>query len=109
MEYHAAERKKKLLPFMIAWINLESVMLSEKSQVVKDKYRMISPVSGTQSTKQISKQNITRDIEVKSNLTIARGEGGGDCGKKGFQEQLQRTHGENQGGRLGAGEGGGFG
>ena len=30
-------------------------MLSEISQVVKDKYHMISPISGTQSTKQTSK------------------------------------------------------
>ena len=35
-----------------------------------------------------SKQNITRDIEVKNNLTIARGEWGGDSGEKGFQELL---------------------
>ena len=52
---------------------------------------MISALSGTQSTKQISKQNITRDIEIKSKLTVTRGEVEGDNeGKrgKGFQEQL---------------------
>ena len=47
MEYYAAERKKELLPFMTAWMELESIMLSEISQVVKDKYRMISSISGT--------------------------------------------------------------
>ena len=31
-----------------------------------------------------SKQNITRDIEVKNNPTIARGEGGKDSREKGF-------------------------
>ena len=41
------ERKKELLPFAIAWMELESIMLSETSQVVKDKYHMMSPVSGT--------------------------------------------------------------
>ena len=40
-EYCAAERKSKLLPFAIAWMDLESTMLSEISQVVKDKYHMI--------------------------------------------------------------------
>ena len=35
-----------------------------------------------------SKQNITRDIEVKNNLTIARGEWGGDTGERGLQELL---------------------
>ena len=47
MEYYATERKKELLPFAAAWMDLESIMLSEISQVVKDKYHMISPVSGT--------------------------------------------------------------
>ena len=47
MEYYAAERKKELLPFGTAWMELESIMLSEISQEVKDKYHMISPLSGT--------------------------------------------------------------
>ena len=47
MEYYAAERKKELLPFTTAWMDLESIMLNEVSQVVKDKYYMISPISGT--------------------------------------------------------------
>ena len=76
MEYYTAERKKELIPFVTAWMELESIMLSEISQAVKDKYRMISPVRGTQSTKQTSKQNITRDMEIKNKLTVTRGEGG---------------------------------
>ena len=47
MGYYAAEWKKELLPFMSAWGDLESIMLSEISQAVKDKYHMISPVSRT--------------------------------------------------------------
>ena len=39
------DRKKELLPFATAWVELESIMLSEISQAVKDKYRMISPIS----------------------------------------------------------------
>ena len=50
-------------------------MLSETNQAVKGKYYMISPISGTQSTKQISKQKITRDIEIKNNRIVTRGEG----------------------------------
>ena len=49
---------------------------------------MISPLTGTQSTKEKSKQNITRDIEVQSNLTIAREEWGGDSEERGLQELL---------------------
>ena len=38
--------------------------------------------------KKKSKQNIARDIEVKNNLTIARGEWGGDSEERGLQELL---------------------
>ena len=47
MEFYAAERKKELLPFATAWMELESIMLSEISQAVKDKYHMVSPLTGT--------------------------------------------------------------
>ena len=47
MEYYAAESKKALLPFATAWMELESIKLSEISQVVKDIYHMISLLSGT--------------------------------------------------------------
>ena len=47
MEYYAAERKKELLPFATAWMELESIMLSEISQMVRDKYHMISPLEGS--------------------------------------------------------------
>ena len=40
-------RKKELLPFATAWMELESIMLSEISQAVKDKYHIISPLTGT--------------------------------------------------------------
>ena len=66
MEYSTAERKKELLPFSRAWVDLESIMLSEITLVVKDKFYMISPISGSYSTKQRSKQNRTRGIEIKN-------------------------------------------
>ena len=47
MKYYAAERKKELLPSTTAWMELESLMLSKISQAVKDKYHMISPLTGT--------------------------------------------------------------
>ena len=47
MENYAAERKKELLPFATAWMELVSIVLSEISQTVKDKYHMISPLTGT--------------------------------------------------------------
>ena len=47
MEYYAAERRKELIPFTTAWMELESIMLSEISQAQMDKYHMISPLTGT--------------------------------------------------------------
>ena len=41
MEYHSAIKKKEILPFVTAWMDLESIMLSEISQSEKDKYHMI--------------------------------------------------------------------
>ena len=45
MEFYATESKKELLPFVTAW--MERIMLSEISQVVRDKYHMILPLTGT--------------------------------------------------------------
>ena len=42
-----SREKKELIPFATAWMELESIMLSEISQEVKDKYHMISPIRGT--------------------------------------------------------------
>ena len=47
VEYYTAERKKELLPFATGWMEMESFMLCKISQVVKDKYHMISPIGGT--------------------------------------------------------------
>ena len=47
MEFYAAERKKELIPFATIWMELESIMPSEIIQVVRDKYHMISPLTGT--------------------------------------------------------------
>ena len=47
MEFYEAESKKELLPFVTAWMELESIMLSEISQAVKEKNHMISPLTRT--------------------------------------------------------------
>ena len=46
MGFYAAERKE-LIPFATAWMELESIMLSEINQTVRDKYHMIPPLTGT--------------------------------------------------------------
>ena len=46
-KFYAAQRKKELIPLAMACMELESIMLSEISQAVRDKYHMISPLTGT--------------------------------------------------------------
>ena len=47
MEYDTAEGLKELLLFMAAWMELDSNMLSEISQAVKDKCHVISLIKET--------------------------------------------------------------
>ena len=47
MEFYAAERKKELIPFTTTWMELESIMLSEINQAMRNKYHMISSLIGT--------------------------------------------------------------
>ena len=62
---------------MTAWMELESIMLSEISWAVKDKI-LYDLTCKWNLTKQTSEQNRTRDMEIKNKLTMTRGEGGGE-------------------------------
>ena len=46
MEYYSAIRKNKIMSFVATWMELETLILSEVSQKEKDKYHMISLISG---------------------------------------------------------------
>ena len=46
LEYYSALKKKEIVPFVTAWMDMESVMLSEISQSEKDKHHMTSLVCG---------------------------------------------------------------
>ena len=46
MASYSAERKREFLSFATAWLELETIVLSEISQSVKDKYHMISFLCG---------------------------------------------------------------
>ena len=46
MEYYTAVKKKVLLLFVTAWMDLENIMLSEISQSEKDKHYVISLICG---------------------------------------------------------------
>ena len=46
MEYYSAIKKSETMPSAATWIELETLILSEVSQKEKDKYHMISLISG---------------------------------------------------------------
>ena len=46
-EYYSAIKKNEISLFAMTWMELESLMLSKISQSEKDKYHMISLISGT--------------------------------------------------------------
>ena len=42
IEYYSAIKKNEILPFATTWVDLKSIILSEISQIEKEKYFMIS-------------------------------------------------------------------
>ena len=46
MEHYSAIKKNKIMPFAATWMELETLILSEMSQKDKDKYHMISLITG---------------------------------------------------------------
>ena len=46
MKYYSAIKKNKIMLFAATWMELETLILSEVSQKEKDKYHMISLLSG---------------------------------------------------------------
>ena len=45
-EYYSAIKKNRIMPFAATWMELETLIPSEVSQKEKDKYHMISLISG---------------------------------------------------------------
>ena len=46
MEYYADIKKNDIMPFAATWMELETLVLSQVSQKEKDKYHVISLISG---------------------------------------------------------------
>ena len=42
LEYYPPIKKKEILPFVITWMDLEDIMLSEISQIEKDNWFIVS-------------------------------------------------------------------
>ena len=46
VEYYSAIKKNEIMPFAATWMDLEIIILSEVSQIEKDKYHMMSLICG---------------------------------------------------------------
>ena len=51
MEYYSAIKKNEILPFATTQMDLEGIMLSERSQMEKDKYCMLSLICEKEGSK----------------------------------------------------------
>ena len=65
MEYYSTLKKKEILPLVTTWMDLEDIMLSEISELEKNKYCMICGVKKKTDLKckiklsQGTKKNVT--------------------------------------------------
>ena len=46
MEYYSAINKNEIMPFAATWMDLEIIILSEVSQIEREKYYMTSLICG---------------------------------------------------------------
>ena len=73
IEYYSAIKKNEIMPFAVTWRDLESVILSEVSQMEKEKYRMTSLICG------IEKEMIQMSLPKKRKQTQRLGEPNYGC------------------------------
>ena len=66
------------MPFAATWMELETVILSEVSQKEKDKYHMISLISGIYYTAQMNFSTEKKIMDLENRLVVAKGEGKGE-------------------------------
>ena len=65
------------MPFEATWMDLEAIILSEVSQIVKDKHHMISPICGIFFLKKDTNELFCRtetDSQTLENLRLPKGQ-----------------------------------
>ena len=65
------------MPFAATWMELETLMLSEVSQKEKDKYHMISLISGIECRAQMNLSTEKKIMDLENRLVVAKGDGEG--------------------------------
>ena len=73
-EYFSAITRNEIMSFTATWMDLETVILSEVSQLEKEKYRMLSLICGVQKeTIQMNLQNRKRLTDLENELMVSGG------------------------------------
>ena len=65
------------MPFAATWMELETLILSQVSQKEKDKYHMLSLVSGIRCMLQMNLSTEKKLMDLENRLVVAKGEGEG--------------------------------
>ena len=68
VEYYSAVKKSDILPFAAMWMDLEMIILSEVSQIEKDKYYMISLLCGASQVALVVKNLSAGDIRDRGSV-----------------------------------------
>ena len=78
MEYYSSINKNEMMPFVAIWMDLETIILSEVSHTVKDKY-MVLPICGILKKKYTNEliDRTETDSQTLKNLWLPKGECGG--------------------------------
>ena len=75
MGYHSSIQKNKIMPSAAMWMELVTLILSEVSQKEKDKYHVISLVSGHGDMAQMSLSTEKKLIDLENRLVVANERG----------------------------------
>ena len=73
VEYYSAIKKKEILALTTAWMDLKGIMLSDISQIEKDKYCIISLMWNLKQTNTVT--------GTENRLVAASSRGGGEMGE----------------------------
>ena len=62
------------MPFAATWMEVETLILSEVSQKEKDKFHMISHISGIQYKAQMNLSTEKKLVDLENRFVVAKGE-----------------------------------
>ena len=80
-EYYSVIKKNEIMPFVAIWMDLETIIVNEISQAVRDKHHMTSPLWNLKKRYKLTylqSRNILTGFEKLMVTKGVRSRGGGD-------------------------------